>query len=225
MGYSLIEAFQDSAMPEHICEQGDSVLSLSKQYRVPVDRIWNDPHNSALRNAGREPAILAPGDHIYIPDLQIKEVPAATEERHRFRCTGQSAALNVRFLRNDEPRADEPYILTVDGQNMQGWLDSDGWLRVRVPADAREAVVRLGEGGRQERFVIGIGHLDPVDETRGVQQRLENLGFPCGEETDARELGPRTRSALQAFQRKCGLEETGQIDEATKGRLREAHGT
>jgi hypothetical protein len=212
-------------MPEHTVQQGESIISLSEEHGVPVEKIWNDPHNTSLRSRSRETAILAPGDRIYIPEIQVKEVSAATDRRHRFRCRSRTAQLTVRFLRGDEPRAGERYVLTAGGQHTQGELDSDGWLRARVPADAHEAVVLLGVGSRRERHEFGIGHLDPVDETRGVQQRLVNLGFPCGEEVETGEVGPKSQAALRAFQQKHGIETTGRIDEATKGRLREIHGS
>jgi hypothetical protein len=209
-------------MPEYEAQQGDSIISLSKQHGLPVEKIWDHPDNRALRERSRESAILFPGDRITIPERELREEEAVTEQRHHFRCQSRTTRLEVRFLRHDEPRAAEPYVLTVAGRTSGGNLDEDGWLRVRVPATAREAVVMVGEPGRQERYELGIGHLDPIDEVRGVQQRLNNLGFRCGPEDE--ELGPRTEAALRAFQNAHDLEATGRIDDATKDRLRELHG-
>jgi len=52
---------------------------------------------------------------------------------------------------------------------------------------------------------------------------LNNLGFKCGAVDGI--AGPRTKAALQRFQAEHGLNATGDIDEATRSTLREAHDT
>jgi len=207
----------------HIVRQGDSIISLSKRYGIPVDKILNHPENSSLRERKRNASILSPWDRITIPDKELREEEGATEQRHRFRCNNRTSWLRVKFLRKSEPRAGEPYCLIVDGKDFRGSLDNQGKLENRVPSDAKEAVVLLGREGEQERHVLKIGHINPSSEISGVQQRLKNLGFSCGSEDN--EVGPRTRSALRRFQEKQGLQVTGEMDEATQNRLREIHGS
>ena len=58
-----------------------------------------------------------------------------------------------------------------------------------------------------------VGGSDRVDYTamvRKAQTQLNQLGFDTG--TPDGEMGPRTRSAVKAFQRSLGLKETGVID-------------
>lgn len=210
-------------MARHIIQQGESIISLSKRHGIPVDKIWDYPENRPLRERGRTPAILYPGDEVTIPEKESKEIDAATEQRHRFRCEGRTRWLRVNFRRRGEGRANEPYLAVVDGRDFRGNLDGEGKLEIRVPGDAREAIVFLGQEGQQERYTLKIGHVDPLTETRGVQQRLKNLGFSCGDENN--EVGPRTRAALRSFQEKHGLQATGEIDEATQNRLREIYGS
>jgi N-acetylmuramoyl-L-alanine amidase len=210
-------------MTEHIVRQGDSIISLSKQYGVPASKIWNHPDNSQLRESGRKESILFPGDRVTIPERETKQVEAATGQRHHFRCNGRTSWIRLRYLRNGEPREAEPYLLMVEGQEFSGNLDSDGRLEVRVPADAREGIVFLGEPENRERFDIQIGYLDPIHEDRGIRQRLQNLGFSCGNEDSL--SAPRTRAALRRFQTKNDLEVTGEIDEATRSKLIELHGS
>jgi len=207
----------------HIVRQGDSIISLSKRYGVPVDKILNHPDNSYLHERKRNASILSPWDRITIPDKELREEDGATEQRHRFRCNNRNSWLRTKFLRKGEPRSGEPYLLIVDGKDFRGDLDNQGKLEVRVPCDAKEAIVLLGREGEQERYTFKIGHVDPLSELSGVKQRLKNLGFSCGSEDN--EVGPRTRSALRRFQEKHGLQVTGEIDEETRNRLREVHGS
>lgn len=186
-----------------------------------MEKIINHADNRALRSGGREDGILHPGDELTIPDLTTKQVDGATDQRHRFRCSNQSAWLKVRFLENDEPRSNVSYLLQIGAQEFRGNLDDDGWLEVRVPGDAQQAVLLLGEEGQEERIELNIGHLNPPDEISGAKQRLNNLGFHCGEENE--ELDDITRQALRSFQLKQDLEETGELDDETRSRLTEIH--
>lgn len=209
-------------MAIHVVRQGESVISLSKRYGIPADKILNHPDNRSLRNRQRDSGILFPGDRLTIPEREIKEIDCATEQRHRFRCNNRNSLLKIRFLAQDEPRANEPYLLRIHTQEYRGNLDNDGWLRVSIPADTQEAVIELGEESEREEFAIRIGHLDPVDEIRGVQQRLNNMGFFYGAEND--QLTEEMQGALCAFQAKHGLEESGELDDATKSKLVEIYG-
>jgi peptidoglycan hydrolase-like protein with peptidoglycan-binding domain len=57
----------------------------------------------------------------------------------------------------------------------------------------------------------------------GVQKRLNNLDFPCGKVTG--EINDQTRAALKNFQRRLGMEVTGEIDQATREHLVKYHDT
>ncbi len=54
-------------------------------------------------------------------------------------------------------------------------------------------------------------------------QWLRNLGFYQGA-IDS-EVGAETEAAVKAFQEKHGIEASGQIDDATRGKLEEVHRT
>ena len=202
----------------HIVRQGDSIISLSKRYGIPVDKILNHPDNSSLRERKRSASILFPWDRITIPDKELKEEEGATEKRHRFRCSTRTTWLKLKIFKEGEARANEPYHLIVEGQDFRGNLDGEGKLEVRVPADAHQAILCLGEE-EEEEMSLRIGYLDPVDEVRGIQERLNNLGFYCEPEDNL--MGPSTEAAIALFQAEHGLEQTGQIDEATKRRIEE----
>jgi hypothetical protein len=208
---------------QHTVQQGDSIISLSKQFGIPVHKIWNHPDNRTLRGQSRKTSILLPGDVLTIPDTEDKWVDAATEERHRYRYSGHTTWLKLRFLRDGEPREGEPYRLSIDPRQFSGTLDEDGKLEVRIPADAHEGILYLGEPPNEERHNIRIGHLDPIGEATGVLQRLRSLGFPCP--AGAELSDPRVRAALERFQAKNELEATGVADGATRNKLVELHGS
>jgi hypothetical protein len=114
----------------------------------------------------------------------------------------------------------EAFVIAFDqGTETQGALDDDGWLVVSIPKGALHGTIRLETAARPLRFDLGT--IDPIDTLRGVQARLNNLGYPCGtaDGTD-RSL---THTALAACQRKYGLTEDGMPNAETRARLKEVH--
>lgn len=123
----------------------------------------------------------------------------------------------------DEPRANVPYVVVIDGDTTEGRTDSDGKLEVSIPPGASSGRLIIEPGTPQEATVpIRLGHLNPIDTVSGVKQRLANLTFDCGDVTD--EETETYAAAVRAFQEKHGLEATGEVDDATRQKLREAHG-
>jgi peptidoglycan hydrolase-like protein with peptidoglycan-binding domain len=55
------------------------------------------------------------------------------------------------------------------------------------------------------------------EQVRAVQQALKDKGYDPGDVDGA--MGPKTRAALQDFQRKEGLNVTGRVDAATREKL------
>ncbi len=88
------------------------------------------------------------------------------------------------------------------------------------PAPAAGSAPAAGE--QPFRYELAIGHLDPVDEVSGVQARLRNLGFDCGEIDGV--AGPVTRGAIERFQHANGLAVDGVAGPATRRKLEEVHG-
>jgi N-acetylmuramoyl-L-alanine amidase len=206
-------------LPEHTISQGECLASIARQYGLLADTIWTHPQNDQLREQRTDPHVLLPGDVLFIPESQERRESGATESRHRFRRLGLPARIRVRFLQEGEPRANEPFQLVIDGRHYEGETDADGWLEHPIPPDARHGQVILVDTG--EEYTLDLGHLDPVDEVTGVQQRLQNLGIYSGE-VDG-EMGPATEDALRLFQQDHDLEPTGQLDDATRDALREGH--
>jgi hypothetical protein len=86
--------------------------------------------------------------------------------------------------------------------------------RSRSPCGGRE--VRIVLEHRRLAFPVLLGDLDPIEES-GMVMRLEHLGYFGWRLGDATELGV-------AFQRDVNLDQTGQLDDATRSALKAEHG-
>lgn len=208
----------------HTVRQGETIYLLGKRYGVPPDAIWDHPENQELQERNRHQGILYAGEVISVPEREDREEACQTEQRHRFVRRGTRVSLELRFLDLDEPRAGAPYRLVVDHvHTFEGMLDDDGVLTASIPVDAEHGEIWVGDASDEDHFCFAIGHLDPINESSGLRQRLDNLGFSCdgGDETACNAF----RSALQAFQQKYDLEPSGELDDATRARLEEIYGS
>lgn len=201
--------------------QQESLAALARRHGFLGKTIWEHADNATLRERRTNPNILNAGDVVTIPDRVERTERCATEKTHVFKKLGDKIELRLVLKAFGEPRKNEPYALIVGAKTTEGQTDGSGLLRAFVPADAGSATLLLDEG--KTRMVLRISRLDPVETTTGVQQRLNNLGYPCGTETD--ELTPRARRALRSFQADQEIAETGEIDAATVSALTAAYGS
>jgi hypothetical protein len=242
-----------SMSTQHIVEDGDCIDSIAKQYGFFADTLWTLGDNQALRDKRKDQNILLPGDVVVVPDLRLKNCPGSTEVRHRFRRKGVPARLRLKFYRpvppkpgaaaaaggydpaqyqpappsqagGYEPIANARYVLTVDGISSQGQSDGQGLVSVRIPPDAAGGSIRFNPGMPDEiTYDLALGGMDPVDTTIGVRKRLNNLGYVCLPEGD--DPDDSLKEALQRFQGDNGLTANGNIDQATKDKLKDVHGS
>jgi hypothetical protein len=206
-------------MPKYTVQQGDSIPSIAEDNGFFWETIWNHGENAQLKAKRKTPNQLFPGDEVFVPELRKRIESRPTDARHTFKKKGAPAKIRVRLLMLNEPRKNEPYVLDIDGKQIKGTTDGDGKIEQFMPPNARSAKVIL-KGGK-EIINLRIGHLDPIEEISGVQQRLNNLGFNAGSEDG--ELDDQTRSALRAFQARYGLEASGEVDESTRAKLKAMH--
>jgi len=194
-------------MPIHTVKQGEDIDSIAYQYGFKPDTVWDFEDNEVIRELRKNANTLKEGDKIAIPELRKKEMNGETGKKHSFQRVGFQTQLIIRFLDYDEsPRAEVPYILklkTFDDKvklpDTDGETDADGFVKVFVPPFASEGELTLDPGDDEEVITLKIGHADPLDEGfRGIQSRLNNMGFDCGEEND--ELNEKTLTALRRFQ-------------------------
>jgi len=161
-----------------------------------------------------------------------KVVPAALRKQQievqRLEELGRSQGppkdLRVRLLGGGVARAGKRYTLELDdGTKREGTTDGSGCVVEKIPATVRTATVKIEVPDLGvEEWVLRLGELDPISSMRGVQQRLRNSGFHCDPNGM---LDDDTRGALALFQEDQGLEPTGELDDATRQRLGEVHGS
>jgi len=237
-------------MPTHIVSQGECISSIAHQYGFFWKTLWDRAENAALKQKRGDPNVLWPGDEVFIPELQIKEVSRAAKQKHRFRRKGEPAKLKLRLLKEEPqepeedqpsdpgvcdlgpqkprklkqtPRANVPYRLIIDGVSMEGQSDSDGYIKETIPPGAVGGTLILYPGtDHEEQIAITLGAMDPKGEWVGIRKRLNNLGFVCA--LAGNEMTDDLHDALAGFQEAYGLDVTGKLDDATRDKLVQAHG-
>lgn len=211
---------------EYRVRQGDGIESIAFRSGLFWETVWLDPGNKELRDRRRHPHALLPGDKVHIPEKRIQTVSANTDTRARFRLKGVPSKLHLVLLDADEqPRANLKYRLLIDGEIIDGETDSSGEIieTIAPDADACTLTIVQSETDADEEYEVDLGYMDPVETLSGVQGRLNNLGFACGEPDG--ELSPLTTAAICAFQKTHGLSETGEPDDTTCDELSRVHGS
>jgi N-acetylmuramoyl-L-alanine amidase len=119
--------------------------------------------------------------------------------------------------KEDAPRKGIPYTLDITTKSggpvpqKKGKTDNNGFLDETIPPDASVGIIVLDEGEDEQVHEGMLGHLDPIDTISGVQARLNNLDYNCGDEDGI--LGVMTRNAIRNFQADNDLEIlTGDFD-------------
>ena len=211
-------------MPTITLAQGDCLSSVAIRHGFAPETVWEHGENAELRERRIDPNALLPGDRLFVPEIEEKQDPVATDTVKRFKLSVGPLRLQVRLTRHGRPRASEAYELEYDdGTTLSGETDGDGLVDQLLPITATAAILRMGEGETQEEYELALGHLDPHDQVSGVQGRLRGLGHYFGA-VDG-ELGPKTCAALRRFQLANSLEVTGAADDATIAALRDAYGS
>jgi len=207
--------------------QGDCLTKIAARHGFSNYRvIYDHPSNSEFKRRRPDPDVIYPGDVVVIPDKapKLAQVPAGALHHFRVRPRAKRV-LRIAFRTSgDEPLASVDYTLAFGGTEIEGVTDRNGVLEQEVPYDLDRAAVLIG--GDQHELVVGA--LNPIDDTpddgiSGARARLANLGYDTPPTGDA--LDEPMAAVLAAFQRDHGLEATGKLDGATRGKLRSAHGS
>lgn len=185
---------------------GETISSIAKDEGFAnYLTIWNDPGNDGLRTIRHNPHILEVGDPVFIPELPETVSHGQDTQRHVFALERPALLLNVQLQDVDgKPVAKKDVVLRVDAVDANGrealedafelTTDKDGKISQEILADAEVAELTVGD----DRFVIFIGLLGPVDTNEGMRARLNNLGYFAGlaNDTDTEQL----RWAIEEFQ-------------------------
>jgi hypothetical protein len=206
-----------SRVHKHVVRDGDCIESIAEREGHVWQTVWEHADNSALRSERVDPNVLAPGDVVAIPEIRERVESLATSRIHRFRRKGTPSRLRVQFLDEGEPIAGQPYTLEVAGKVLHGQTDGNGRIDHPIPPRAMGATLTFED----EVYHFALGRIDPITTLRGVTQRLHSLGYHCHA---VEPEGPKLCAAVRTLQRAHSLDETGQIDDATRQALQEDYG-
>ena len=212
-------------MPRHTVKQGECLMGIALRHGFQDwKRIYEHPENAALRRKRPHPHILHPGDDLFIPEREVKELGASTGKAHVFKMKQPVRELCLTLKdAAGRPLVNEPYTLEFGSELIEGATDGEGLLQEVLPL--REDSARLTVNERT--YELRLATLNPVDDTQdqgvsGVQARLRNLGFEPGPADGV--LNERTRQALCAFEASHGLPVTGEPTGRTLEKLKQLHG-
>lgn len=198
----------------HIVRQGENIYSIARQYNCDADSLWRDGSNAQLRRIRRCKASLLPGDQICISE-QPATFTVSTGQIHYFVVTWKKVHFRLQLTKLGQPRSNEAYIWRADGEEEIGHTDSEGWIEKTIDPKLRCAELEMVNG--EEKYLLDLCHLDPVESTSGRQMRLANMGFYFGA-IDG-EWGERSKAASQAFIRSMGQGSTEYTEDEIAGLL------
>lgn len=212
----------------HTVQRGECLSSIGFAYGIPWKKIYGHAKNSDFRRKRPDPNVILEGDQLFIPDIDPRVEQAATDQCHSF--VLGSSKTKISLVVQDEmgrPLASQKYVLKITGGTspdrvFKGTTTSDGLIEREIPADATDGELKVLAAGAGFSWALALGHLDPLDEIVGAQQRLHNLGY----DTDLAEEGvvdDVTRDAIKAFQFDSDLTVTGDLDDKTKSKLNQFH--
>jgi N-acetylmuramoyl-L-alanine amidase len=210
-------------------KQGDFLAKIAAKFGFtnPMT-IWDDPKNSKLKQARKNPNVLFPGDELFIPDKKQKQEAASTEQKVRFEL--KSGKLNLRLILENafgKPLANAECELTIDSTTHKLISDPTGKIETPIPATCTQGTLVVKDGttpGNDQVIPIMIGHLDPIDTVTGQKARLNNLGYVAGPlDKDDQTL---FQSAIEEFQcEHMGKSEVdGDCGPKTQAKLLSVHG-
>ena len=211
----------------YIVRQGDHLARLAFIHGFEAEEVWNHERNAELREMGRTPELLAPGDILYLPVKPKEGLAFSAFTSNRYQARVPRIKVSMVFKDDERTLANEPYEihgLGTDGSSgppEQRTTDAEGKIELELPVTTREVTVVFP--GPNVAYEVRVGDMDPVAELSGIQKRLENLGFLPRERESAAE-GEYVQAAIAAFQKKHGMSPTGTLDEATSKLLKDEHG-
>jgi hypothetical protein len=200
-------------MPFHDVKQGETLIALAvKNGLESWEDILNASENADLKTKRADPGILLAGDRVFIPNRVMRQEPSAIDAKHPFKITRPTAWIRLAVKdANGVALAGKKYELSVDSIITSGSVPADGVIERAVSVTAEYGTLTVWlDDANTEVWSLRIGHMDPLDATSGIEARLANLGFDCGD----------LASSVRAFQQKVGLEVTGTVDDAMRDKLK-----
>lgn len=210
-------------------KQGDCLSSIAEDHGfVHWRTIYDHPNNSGFRQRRPDPNLIFPGDVLFIPDKRRRDENGATDQRHEFKLHVNKTYLYLVLEDEQGTPLEGEYTLEIEGKEIAQGTLANGEIKTEIDADDERGVLTVQPEDTPPEAVliweVRLGHLDPMEETAGVQGRLWNLGFECGPVDNL--YGPLTRSGVKEFQRMAfadPVEWDGVAGPKTKGKLLEHH--
>lgn len=203
----------------YTAKANDCMSSIADLYGFFWKTLWFHSQNQALRRLRKNPNVLLENDQVWIPAKQTRWESKNTDARHKFVLLGVPTKFRIRFADSGKPRANVPYVLTVDGAIFTGSTDSNGKIEHAIPPNAQQGTLVLGQGDQTEIFNLDLGALAPVSEPAGAIARIRSLGYHCA--IDDKE---GLTQALRSFQAENHLQVSGKLDASTQSKLTQVFG-
>lgn len=212
---------ETSSAFSHRTGPNDCLSSIAAAYGFRAWRtVYDNGPNGDLRDLRRDPNVLAAGDTVWIDRFERIET-RGTEARHRFVTVTAPTMLRLRLERMKPQR----YALTIGRETIERDVPESLLIEHPIPPSETSAELKLFFDDAEPAFELvwklDVGALRPVDLVRGVKERLNNLGFAAGKETEEEDAA--TQRAVAAFQTKNGEPATGVIDDPLREKVRAKH--
>lgn len=211
-----------SGVRPYIVRQGDYVAKIAAQLGCSEDEIWQLAENNPLREAGRSPEVLHPGDVLYVPAETHRPVQIALEGDNPFCGAVPSVPLRMIFQIGDQPRARQKCRIVGLAEGDERETGADGSITLHVPVVVHRVQVIFDDP--PTTYLVDVGHTDPVSEASGLIGRLRQLGYLDSNIDAAEPSREELRAALADFQYDHGLPPEGIVDESAVARLRKEAG-
>ena len=212
----------------HTVEKGDCMTSIAAKYGFgKYETIYNDAANSQFKKDNPNPNELTPGGIVVIPDRKEKKFSMGTDASHKFKVKIPKAKFKLE-LKDEAGKAlaNKKYRLTVGNTIVEEATDGSGKIDKDIPPEANFGTLTVwmdenDPAAQIFQFTVELGALEPESTVNGAQARLQNLGYDCGGITGA--LDPKTRDAIRGFQKDNGITVNGNLDDATKNKLKSVY--
>jgi Putative peptidoglycan binding domain/LysM domain len=211
---------------KYVVQPGDTLTRIAAKFGFHEFRdVYDHPDNLDFRELRPDPNLLFPGDEVFIPPRPDPPTfRGPTDQRHRITLPVAKQTIRVSFHpAEDNPFEGLAYTLVAGLDTFEGAVQ--GTVEHQTAAEVEHATLTVhgvGEDARDVSWTLALGHLDPLDTLCGIQARLNNLGFACGE-VDGID-GPKTQAGVRAFQRYVGIADDGIVGPVTRGELEKVYG-
>lgn len=218
--------------------EGDYLAKIAKQHGLGNwQRIYDHEQNAEFRKKRPNPNVIYPGDQVFVPDKEPREVTCMTEKKHTFVLQLDKPLVRVQLRDSDGyalpiakyelKLASQTYSRSVAGKDGPKRVCIEkGLIDEKIKTDDDEGELKIWvydeKGDPDFTYTLKIGYLDPVEEMKGIQARLNNLRYDCGKVDGVK--GPKTEKAVKQFQKANNLLVDGKPGPKTQAKLREIYG-